>query len=240
MKNSTIRRRTVAAALALATGCGVAAVSTAAHASPAPSSIDSVAQSRTQTSAATYADRMVRAWGSGDHSATRYYTTHAVHRTLFGQADPGGAHWRRTHVEGAAGTTYVTYHDDALGGTLVVRVSNVGLHDGNPAHSVYAVTFRNEPRTVGAVEWSDRLVRAWGSGHHGDVGYYATPGVARALFKTADPGGTHWARIASDSIAGTTYVTYQDTVTSDRITIGVDEEKLSGGRAHAANHVEIW
>ncbi len=32
--------------------------------------------------------------------------------------------------------------------------------DGDPAHSVYAVHFHHGPRTVGAVEWADLLVRA--------------------------------------------------------------------------------
>ena len=71
-------------------------------------------------SATTYADRLVRAWGRGDTATTNCYASTATSRTLFGQATPGGIHWRRVSTEGAAGTIYVTYHDDARGGTLTI------------------------------------------------------------------------------------------------------------------------
>src|ERR1700754_4062273 len=68
----------------------------------------------------TYADRLVRAWGRGDTKTTDCYGTAATAKALFGQATPGGIHWRRVSSEGAAGTIYVTYHDDARGGNLVI------------------------------------------------------------------------------------------------------------------------
>ncbi len=234
-------RRATATVIAFATGCGLAAVGGSAAAASPPASVrTTVTSAQKQVDAAAFADRMVRAWGAGDHSATRYYATHAVTRKLFAQADPGGAHWRRTAVHGAAGTAYVTYHDDALGGTLVVAVGNVGLHDGNPAHSVYSVRFHHEPRTVSAVQWADLLVRAWGAGHRGDAAYYATQNVANTMFHHANPGGAHWVRTGAQGAAGTIYVTYRDTTTGGHLTVGVSDVELAQGAAHAAYRVHFW
>lgn len=239
--NFTISRRATAFAIAIATGSGVAAISSSGMAQAAPAAHHTAAQqAKAQVGAVTYADRLVRAWGRGDHAAARYYTTHAVHRTLFGQADPGGSHWRRTSVAGAAGTIYVTYHDDALGGTLRLAVDDVGLHDGDPAHAVDAARFRNEPRTVGALEWSDRLIRAWGSGHRGDVAYYANEHVTTQLFEHANPGGPHWNRVGWQGAAGTIYITYRNTATGSHVTVGVSDVELGQGEAHAAYRVHFW
>ncbi len=80
-------------------------------------------------SSAGYADRLVRAWGRGDRAAVLVYAAPAVQRALFSLADPGGGHWRRVSTQGAAGTTYVTYHDDAHGGHLTVAVDNAAVQD---------------------------------------------------------------------------------------------------------------
>jgi hypothetical protein len=88
----------------------------------------------------TYADRLVRAWGRGDHAAVAAYATPTAARILFAHADPGGAHWRRVAAQGAAGTTYVTYHDDAHGGHLVLAVGNFAEQDGQ-FHAVYDARF---------------------------------------------------------------------------------------------------
>jgi hypothetical protein len=91
--------------------------------------------------AVEYADRLVRAWGRGDRAAADCYATAATARTLFGHASPGGAHWRRVAAEGAAGTIYVTYHDDARGGNLTVGVQNIGLRAPDGWHAAYTARF---------------------------------------------------------------------------------------------------
>ncbi len=238
--NSRMSRRATAFAIAIATGSGVAAISASgvAQAAPAPR-MDVMQQSAASWDAVRYADQLVRDWGSGEHVASQYFTTHAVHRKLFAQADPGGGHWRRTRVTGTAGTIYVTYRDDALGGTLRLAVDDVGLHDGDSAHAITAAKFAGEPRTVGALEWSDRLIRAWGSGHRGDVAYYGTQHVTDQLFGYADPGGSHWKRTGWQGAAGTIYVTYRNTATGHRVTVGVSDVELGQGAAHAAYRVHF-
>lgn len=232
-----IHPRTAVAAVAAAGFALTGVAAGPAQAAP-PTSVaharSGAAAATDQVSATTFADRMVRAWGRGDHTATRYYATATVTRTLFGQADPGGIHWRRTGAQGAAGTTYVTYHDDARGGDLIVGVSNAGLHDGNPAHSVRAARFRDEPASLTAMQWADHLVRAWGRGDSWTASYYATSSVLNRLFAHADPGGPSWARVSAEGAAGTTYVTYRDTATGERMTLGVSNVTLAEGGAHAA------
>jgi len=183
--------------------------------------------------AVDYADRLVRAWGRGDRSAAECYGTTATVRRLFGQATPGGIHWRRISAEGAAGTVYVTYHDDARGGNLTIGVSNVALSQGD-AHAAYSARFRGEPRAWGPVAWSDNLVRAWGRGDKAWMSYYATPAVVQSLTHIAPSGGPAWRRVATEGAAGTIFVTYHNDVSGHQLIIGVSNVALSQGDAHAA------
>jgi hypothetical protein len=189
-------------------------------------------------SAATYADRLVRAWGRGDTAAANCYASTATARTLYGQASPGGIHWRRVSTEGAAGTIYVTYHDDARGGNLTIGVQNVGLRAEDGWHAAYTAKFSGEPKAWNAVQWSDNLIRAWGRGDAKWTAYYATPGAVQALHKIAAKGGPHWTRIATEGAAGTEYMTYRNSVTGHMVSIGVSNVRLSQGDAHAAYLVQ--
>jgi hypothetical protein len=90
--------------------------------------------------AAGYADLLVRAWGRGDRVAADRYGTAGVVQALFSYSSPGGGFWRRTAVQGAAGTVYVTYHDDARGGYLTVGVNDWAEQDGQ-FHAVYTARF---------------------------------------------------------------------------------------------------
>jgi len=177
-----------------------------------------------------YADQLVRAWGRGDRPRVDALATAAVARALFTYSTPGGVTWRRIAWEGAAGTMFVTYHDDARGGTMTVGVSDVILSEGRE-HAAYTVRF-SQPHPIGPAAYADRLVRAWGRGDHVATGAYATAAVARVLFAHADPGGSQWRRIAADGAAGTTYVTYQDD-RGTRLVLGVGNAAEQDGRWHA-------
>jgi hypothetical protein len=184
--------------------------------------------------AVEYADRFVRAWGRGDRAAAGCYGTAGTVKTLFAQASPGGIHWRRTSEQGAAGTIYVTYHDDARGGNLTVGVHNVGLREPDGWHAAYAARFQGEPRAWGPVAWSDNLVRAWGRGDRSWMSYYATPTVVKSLTNISPSGGPSWRRVATEGAAGTTYVTYHNDADGHQLVIGVSNVALSQGDAHAA------
>lgn len=184
--------------------------------------------------AVEYADRLVRAWGRGDRASANCYASAATARTLFGQASPGGVHWRRVAEEGALGTIYVTYHDDARGGNLIVGVQNAGFREGAGWQAAYTARFQGEPRAWGPVQWSDNLVRAWGRGDKTWMAYYATPAVVKRLTGIAAKGGPSWQRVRSGVAAGTTYVTYRNTVSGRTLVVGVSNIGLERGDAHAA------
>jgi len=184
--------------------------------------------------AVLYADRLVRAWGRGDQATTACYSTSATMRALYAQATPGGIHWRRVSDEGALGTIYVAYHDDARGGNLMVGVQNAGFRGPGGWHAATSARFSGEPRAWNAVQWSDNLVRAWGRGDTRWMSYYATPAVTKYLRSISPTGGPSWRRVESDGAAGTTYVTYRNGANGHHLTIGVSNIAISQGDAHAA------
>ncbi|MEU4197022.1 hypothetical protein AB0E69_34330 [Kribbella sp. NPDC026611] len=188
--------------------------------------------------AVTYADRLIRAWGRGDTATANCYASATTSKTLFGQASPGGIHWRRTATEGTAGTIYVTYHDDARGGNLVVGVQNVGLRSADGWHAAYTARFSGEPKAWNAVQWSDNLVRAWGRGDTRWMNYYASPAVVKGLTRISAKGGAHWQRTASEGAAGTIYVTYRNTVTKHTLVLGISNVGLSQGDAQLAYRLQ--
>jgi hypothetical protein len=221
---------TVAAPLVLVSGSAASAAVTTTTCSKLASA--------TQLDAVSYADRLVRAWGRGDRAAADCYASAATARSLFGQATPGGIHWRRVSAEGAAGTIYVTYHDDARGGNLTIGVQNVGLRESDGWHAAYSARFQGEPRAWGPVAWSDNLVRAWGRGDKSWMSYYATPAVVKSLTNISPTGGPSWRRVATEGAAGTTYVTYHNDANGHQLVIGVSNIGLSQGDAHAAYRIQ--
>jgi hypothetical protein len=218
-------------------GAAAPAVATSAQTTAA---VTSCRGSVVQLDPVTYADRLVRAWGRGDRATAACYGTASTVRALFAQASPGGIHWRRFSEEGAAGTIYVTYHDDARGGNLTIGVTNTGPDLRGPGgwHAARSAGFVGEPRAWNAVQWSDNLVRAWGRGDSKWMSYYATPAVTKALRKIAVVGGPSWSRVASEGAAGTTYVTYRNTRTGHRLVVGISNVRLSQGDAHVAYRIQ--
>lgn len=71
-----------------------------------------------------YADVVVRAWGRGDVATLQRFAQPTVVHRLLGYANPGGNDWRRTDIEGAAGTVYVTYRNHVTGAKLVLAVTS--------------------------------------------------------------------------------------------------------------------
>lgn len=188
----------------------------------------------TNLDSVAYADQLVRAWGRGDVAATYCYATPAVADQLFDQANPGGIHWRRTFSQGAAGTIYVTYHDDARGGNLTVGIHDLGLRGPGGWHAAYTARFQGEPPALGPLAWGDALIRAWGRGDRVAASYYATPAVVNTLFDDADPGGGHWYRASWQGATQSMVITYRDSQTGHEVQIAVADWMLRLGDAHAA------
>lgn len=218
--------------IALLTSGAVLAAPAVAAGSALPSPATStVATTATTTNPVLLADSLVRAWGRGDRASAAALADPSVVSALFGYSTPGGVSWRRTGWQGAAGTIYVTYHDDARGGTVTLAVSDVLLSQGRE-QAVYAVRF-SQPHPVGPAGYADLLVRAWGRGDHAAVRRYATAAAAAALWHHADPGGAHWRRVMTQGAAGTTYVTYHDDAAGGTLTLAVGNAAEQDGRLHA-------
>ena len=220
----------LAAGAFLAAPAPAPALAPASARSLAPASSVAAGQATT-TNPLPHADLLVRAWGRGDRAAAAALATRPVVAALFACSTPGGVTWRRTGALGAAGTMYVTYHDDARGGTVTLAVSDVLLSQGR-GQAVYDVRF-SQARPIVPVVYADRLVRAWGRGDHAGTQRYATPPVARSLFAHADPGGGHWRRVFAQGAAGTTYVTYRDDAGGGTLTVAVSNAAEQDGRLHA-------
>ena len=217
----------------LTSGAVLAAPAVAAGSTPASAATSTVATAAqvTTTDPVLHADQLVRAWGRGDRTGAAALATPSVVTALFDYSTPGGVSWRRTGWQGAAGTIYVTYHDDARGGTVTLAVSDVLLSQG-VEQAAYDVRF-SQARPIGPVGYADQLVRAWGRGDHAAVQRYATTTVASALWRHADPGGAHWRRIFAQGAAGTTYVTYHDDANGGTLTLAVGNAAEQDGQLHA-------
>lgn len=224
--------------LTLAGSAGLTGLAGPASAADAPPASVTTHPQVDAVAPVTYADRLVRAWGAGDRAAARPYATRAVLTKMFDYSDPGGAHWRRTGSQGAAGTIYVRYHDDARGGSMTLAVSDVLLGQGSN-HAVQEARFsRKHP--IGPAGYADRLIRAWGSGDHTTSEHYATRSVVRKLFDHADPGGTHWRRTGSQGAAGTIYVNYHNDAGGGNLTVGVSDIELSAGQTRDVYEARFW
>lgn len=206
-----------------------------ADATAAPAATPAVADPN--ISPVGFADRLIRAWGSGDRARVDSLASAAVSRALFSYSTPGGVSWRRTGWEGAAGTIYVTYHDDVRGGIVTVGVSDILLSQGQ-AHAAYEVRF-SQAHPLSPVGYADRLVRAWGRGDRAAVRVYAVPAVQRALFAHADPGGGRWRRVCAQGAAGTTYVTYHDDAHSGYVIVAVGNAAEQDARRQAVREVRF-
>lgn len=213
----------------------VANATSAGNVASATGAIGVTAADRVNTQ--SWGDRLVRAWGRGDRSAALYFAAPAVVNTLFGYSSPGGGYWRLVGSQGAAGTAYLTYHDDLRGGTLTIGVSGVRLSQGQH-QAVDQARFGQQP--AGAVGYADLLIRAWGRGDRRDAARYATPGVVGALFAHFPAGGgRHWARTTTQGAIGKVYVCYLDTQTRSELTLTLDNERAATGREHAAYQVRF-
>ncbi|WP_166969585.1 hypothetical protein [Brevibacterium atlanticum] len=77
------------------------------------------------------------------------------------------------------------------------------------------------------VKYADELVRAWGQGNTDRVEAFASSQVAEELAEHGDANGTHWDRVGAEGAAGTVYVDYENTVTGEKMSLGVANEAVT-------------
>lgn len=161
------------------------------------------------TSAPSYADGFVRAWGIGDREdASRYATSTAV-SSLFDVDDRGGSTWSRDSEVDQGTRTQVRYtSDDDLVLYVLVDRSTAGSGDD---HAVVGASLEYESESAGedddsdgvadtvvpetsTGDYCDALVRAWGSGKRGTADRYATATAIGQLFDDHGTGGSGWSQ----------------------------------------------
>lgn len=84
--------------------------------------------------------------------------------------------------------------------------------------TVAAAPAHAQPSAVG---YADATVRAFGAKNTASLNWHTTPSARAAMLRHGYAARTHWARTSADGAAGHTYVTYRNTVTGDRMTLGV-------------------
>lgn len=76
------------------------------------------------------------------------------------------------------------------------------------------------------VTYADELVRAWGQGDSDRVEAFSSSQVAEKLKAHSDDEATHWTRVGAEGAAGTTYVDYENTVTGEKMWLGMPTEAV--------------
>lgn len=76
------------------------------------------------------------------------------------------------------------------------------------------------------VKYADELVRAWGQGDTDRVEAFASSTVAEELEAHGDDEVTHWDRVGGEGAAGSTYVDYENTVTGEKMSLGMPTEAV--------------
>ncbi|HJE76731.1 MAG TPA: hypothetical protein K8V74_02150 [Brevibacterium epidermidis] len=114
--------------------------------------------------------------------------------------------------------------------------SSQSADSGADTQSVYYPT---EP-----VKYADELVRAWGQGDTDRVEAFASTKVAEELQAHSDDEVTHWDRVGGEGAAGTTYVDYENSVTGEKMSLGMPTEAVvdaddEWGTPNAVNKVQF-
>lgn len=121
----------------------------------------------------------------------------------------------------------------ALAAAAVAALAGLGLATGpamatdSSAQSAASdVDTQSVYYSTDPVKYADELVRAWGQGGTDRVEAFASAEVADELQAHSDDEVTHWDRVGGEGAAGTTYVDYENTVTGEKMSLGMPTEAV--------------
>lgn len=144
----------------------------------------------------------------------------------------------------------------ALGIATVAGLTGVGLTTG-PAMAADASLADSSSQSatsdvgtqsiyypIEAGKYADELVIAWGQDNTDRVEAFATDEVAEKLADHGDENGSHWRNSGAEGAAGTTYITYRNTETGEKMTLGVSNQAIGdqdewGAAPHAVYRVDF-
>ncbi|MGC2941002.1 MULTISPECIES: hypothetical protein [unclassified Brevibacterium] len=97
---------------------------------------------------------------------------------------------------------------------------------------------------VEAGKYADELVIAWGQDNTDRVEAFASADVADKLANHSNENGSHWRNTGAEGAAGTTYITYRNSTTGEKMTLGVSNEAIAdqnewGAAPHAVHQVSF-
>ncbi|UVI36611.1 hypothetical protein [Brevibacterium spongiae] len=97
---------------------------------------------------------------------------------------------------------------------------------------------------IEAGKYADELVIAWGQDNTEQVKAFASDEVAEKLADHGDENGSHWRNSGAEGTAGTTYITYRNTETGEKMTLGVSNQAIGdqdewGAAPHAVHKVKF-
>ncbi|UVI36613.1 hypothetical protein [Brevibacterium spongiae] len=114
--------------------------------------------------------------------------------------------------------------------------SSQSASSGVDAQSVYYPT--------NSTDYANELVRAWGTDNTDRVEAFASGDVAEQLADHDGDDATHWDQTGGERTGDTTYVTYENTVTGEKMALGVSEKVIDdqnewGSAPHAVTYVQF-
>ncbi|MCS4594654.1 hypothetical protein KTJ89_16810 [Brevibacterium sediminis] len=97
---------------------------------------------------------------------------------------------------------------------------------------------------IEAGKYADELVIAWGQDNTDRVEAFANDEVAEKLSDHGNDDGSHWRNSGAEGAAGTTYITYRNTETGEKMTLGVSNQAIGdqdewGAAPHAVHQVKF-
>lgn len=142
--------------------------------------------------------------------------------------------------------TTIRHRAAALGIAGIAGLAGVGLASG-PAlatsTSAAATSTAHQPQSVhyptDAAKYADELVIAWGQGNFSRVEAFASDHAVAELSAHGNANATHWNRTGGQGAAGTIYLDYENTVTGEKLSVGVASEAASNGEANAVHKINF-
>ena len=136
----------------------------------------------------------------------------------------------------------------SLGIAAIAGLAGIGLASG-PALAASAPAEASSAETVSAdvgtqsvyyptdaVKYADELVVAWGRGNMSRVEGFASANVFSELSNHGSDEAKHWKRVGGEGAAGTTWVDYENTVTGEKMGVGVSTEAVHNGGEWGTPH----
>jgi len=181
-----------------------------------------------------YPGAILSAWASHDNAFVALLTSTGTANTIRGYGNIN-THWTLVVSEGAAGSTYATYYNNA-GDLIIIRVSN----EATSGHQWHAASVQKwDPMTFpsSASAYAKKYVDGWISGNKARMNLLGTTALTSYLEGKTTPTVDYALAAPFSTSADEVEVEVTDTTTSLDISLIIDTTKL--GHQHAIGGCDI-